>query len=111
MDFQEDLVRLDLDCAPSSFETIPSRKGSHSRVGVPKDALVYFRQEPGRKKKFLVRKNKLIFHRDFLKYSSISGFDASSQSSSICRARAPLELPGNIRESHSGVSKTYLVID
>lgn len=53
VDFQEDLIRLDLDCSPSSFETIPSRKAAHSRVGIPRDALVYFRQEPGRKKKFL----------------------------------------------------------
>ncbi|XP_066245603.1 kielin/chordin-like protein [Euwallacea similis] len=53
MDFQEDLIRLDLDCAPSLFEPIPSRKTSHFQVGVPRDALVYFRQEPGRKKKFL----------------------------------------------------------
>lgn len=53
MDFQEDLIRLDLDCAPSSFEPVPSRNALHSHVGVPRDALVYFRQEPGRKKKFL----------------------------------------------------------
>lgn len=54
MDFQEDLIRLDLDCAPSSFEPVPSRNSLHSHVGLPRDALVYFRQEPGRKKKFLV---------------------------------------------------------
>ncbi|CAG9761864.1 unnamed protein product [Ceutorhynchus assimilis] len=53
MDFQEGLIRLDLDCTPSSFEGIPSKKGLHSTIGMPKEALVYFRQEPGRKKKFL----------------------------------------------------------
>ncbi|XP_050299675.1 kielin/chordin-like protein [Anthonomus grandis grandis] len=53
IDYQEDLIRLDLDCIPSSFESIPGKNGSYSRIGVPQDALVYFRQEPGRKKKFL----------------------------------------------------------
>ncbi|KAF7276484.1 hypothetical protein GWI33_010255 [Rhynchophorus ferrugineus] len=53
MDLQEDLIRLDLDCSPSKFETVSSRKGVHPKLAIAPDALVYFRQEPGRKKKFL----------------------------------------------------------
>ncbi|XP_030745678.1 kielin/chordin-like protein [Sitophilus oryzae] len=53
MDFQEDLIRLDLDCSPSKFESVLSRKGAPPKLAISNDALVYFRQEPGRKKKFL----------------------------------------------------------
>ncbi|XP_044748450.1 kielin/chordin-like protein [Coccinella septempunctata] len=52
MDFNSDLVRLDLDCLPSRFESIKFRN-SYNGIDIPDDALVYFRQEPGRKKKFL----------------------------------------------------------
>ncbi|XP_045479923.1 kielin/chordin-like protein [Harmonia axyridis] len=52
MDFNSDLVRLDLDCLPSIFESIKFRN-KYSGINIPDDALVYFRQEPGRKKKFL----------------------------------------------------------
>ncbi|KAL1509121.1 hypothetical protein ABEB36_003911 [Hypothenemus hampei] len=54
MDFQDGLIRLDLDCSPSAFEPIPLKiHGEPVKIGFPKDALVYFHQEPGRKKKFL----------------------------------------------------------
>ncbi|KAK9870786.1 hypothetical protein WA026_009746 [Henosepilachna vigintioctopunctata] len=52
VDYTSDLVRLDLDCLPSKFESI-GLTNKHARINVPNDALVYFRQEPGRKKKFL----------------------------------------------------------
>ncbi|ENN83575.1 hypothetical protein YQE_00070, partial [Dendroctonus ponderosae] len=52
MDFQEDLIRLDLDCVPSSFESIPSRKFNSHSFAVPRDSLVYFKEEPGRNNRF-----------------------------------------------------------
>ncbi|CAH1371316.1 hypothetical protein MTP99_012804 [Tenebrio molitor] len=52
VDFTTGIVRLDLDCQPSRFESLtPGNDQSHIRI--PQDSLVYFRQEPGRKKKFL----------------------------------------------------------
>ncbi|XP_044254503.1 kielin/chordin-like protein [Tribolium madens] len=52
VDFTTGIVRLDLDCQPSRFESLtPGNDQSH--ISIPQDALVYFRQEPGRKKKFL----------------------------------------------------------
>lgn len=80
VDVSTSTLRLDLDCLPSRFEAL--LKGSnnqanpnsrqqqqmlqhqhqtgvtatsmkHSKIGFPADSLVYFRQEPGRKKKFL----------------------------------------------------------
>lgn len=52
VDFNMGLVRLDLDCLPSKFESLTFNE-EHSKINIPKDSLVYFRQEPGRKKKFL----------------------------------------------------------
>lgn len=46
------IIRLDLDCDPSRFETIKKKKFS-GNFNIPEDSLVYFGQEPGRKKKFL----------------------------------------------------------
>lgn len=51
-DFSTGTLRLDLDCQPSRFESLSSRN-EESYISIPKDSLVYFRQEPGRKKKFL----------------------------------------------------------
>lgn len=53
-DFSTGTLRLDLDCQPSRFESLSSRN-EESYISIPKDSLVYFRQEPGRKKKFLVK--------------------------------------------------------
>lgn len=47
------MIRLDLDCEPSRFENVKQRK-SLGQFGIPADSLVYFGQEPGRKKKYLV---------------------------------------------------------
>ncbi|KAJ8922717.1 hypothetical protein NQ315_007752 [Exocentrus adspersus] len=52
VDFRTNTMRLDLDCHPSRFESITPGK-EHERISFPEEALVYFRQEPGRKKKFL----------------------------------------------------------
>lgn len=49
------IIRLDLDCLPSRFDSLPTGF-EQDRIGIPQDALVYFLQEPGRKKKFLVNK-------------------------------------------------------
>ncbi|KAG5878720.1 hypothetical protein JTB14_032833 [Gonioctena quinquepunctata] len=46
------IVRVDLDCNPSRFEPLKPGK-AHGEINVPSDSLVYFGQEPGRKKKFL----------------------------------------------------------
>ncbi|XP_057654712.1 kielin/chordin-like protein [Diorhabda carinulata] len=46
------IIRLDLDCDPSRFETI-KKKNFTGTFNIPEDSLVYFGQEPGRKKKFL----------------------------------------------------------
>ncbi|XP_065158286.1 kielin/chordin-like protein [Atheta coriaria] len=51
-DFKTGTVRLDLDCLPSQFELLNSKR-KHQRITLTSDSLVYFRQEPGRKKKFL----------------------------------------------------------
>lgn len=71
MDFSTDLVRLDLDCLPSKFESIKFRH-EYNGINIPDDTLVYFRQEPGRKKKFLVGiklfEQKVIFFIWELKY-------------------------------------------
>ncbi|XP_060531097.1 kielin/chordin-like protein [Cylas formicarius] len=53
VDYSDGVVRLDVDCAPSVFEMISSENSKEDKIGIPTDALVYFRQEPGRKKKFL----------------------------------------------------------
>lgn len=53
VDFRTGTIRLDLDCHPSRFEPLTPGK-EHERITIPEEALVYFRQEPGRKKKFLV---------------------------------------------------------
>lgn len=60
-DFSTGTLWLDLDCQPSKFDTIgvsaPHKgkpKKNEARISIPRNALVYFRQEPGRKKKFLV---------------------------------------------------------
>lgn len=71
VDFKRDLIRLDVDCLPSRFESLTQiiRKKSakmerkmqenaremftSNLFHIPKDALVYFQQEPGRKKIFL----------------------------------------------------------
>jgi len=52
IDYDLATVRLDLDCEPSRFESLSVRKAK-ARISVPQDSLVYLRQEPGRKKKFL----------------------------------------------------------
>ncbi|KAJ8982361.1 hypothetical protein NQ317_013112 [Molorchus minor] len=52
IDYRADIVRMDLDCHPSLFDTL-TLSTIHRRISIPEDALVYFRQEPGRKKKFL----------------------------------------------------------
>ncbi|KAL3265368.1 hypothetical protein HHI36_009575 [Cryptolaemus montrouzieri] len=52
MDYESDLVRLDLDCLPSRFESV-GLTSEQTKIAIPADSLVYFRQEPGRKKKFL----------------------------------------------------------
>uniref|UniRef100_A0A6P7G6K5 Kielin/chordin-like protein n=1 Tax=Diabrotica virgifera virgifera TaxID=50390 RepID=A0A6P7G6K5_DIAVI len=51
-DPKDGIIRLDLDCDPSRFETIKQKKHL-GNFSVPFDSLVYFGQEPGRKKKFL----------------------------------------------------------
>lgn len=76
VDVPSSTLRLDLDCLPSRFEgllrgnnnnnqaTNPNNSRQQqgavtvsnvrqSKIGFPGDSLVYFRQEPGRKKKFL----------------------------------------------------------
>lgn len=59
-DYNSSTLRLDVDCLPSRFEhlavgedTSSNSNQTPSRISVPQDSLVYFRQEPGRKKKFL----------------------------------------------------------
>ncbi|CAH0560116.1 unnamed protein product [Brassicogethes aeneus] len=52
VDYKTSILRLDIDCQPSRYESLSS-KNSKTRISIPKDSLVYFRQEPGRKKKFL----------------------------------------------------------
>ncbi|KRT86415.1 hypothetical protein AMK59_1096, partial [Oryctes borbonicus] len=52
VDFSTGTLRLDLDCQPSRFESLAS-KNEDFHISIPKESLVYFRQEPGRKKKFL----------------------------------------------------------
>lgn len=51
-DTKNGMIRLDLDCEPSRFENVKQRK-SLGQFGIPADSLVYFGQEPGRKKKYL----------------------------------------------------------
>ncbi|CAG9854003.1 unnamed protein product [Phyllotreta striolata] len=51
-DTKHGMIRLDLDCDPSAFEIIKQRK-TLEKFTVPNDSLVYFSQEPGRKKKYL----------------------------------------------------------
>ncbi|XP_022899940.1 kielin/chordin-like protein [Onthophagus taurus] len=51
VDFSTGTIRLDLDCQPSRFESLTRADGA--KITLPDDAIVYFRQEPGRKKKFL----------------------------------------------------------
>lgn len=52
-DYNSSTLRLDVDCLPSRFEHLSSSTSEPGRISVPQDSLVYFRQEPGRKKKFL----------------------------------------------------------
>lgn len=54
VDFSTGTLRLDLDCLPSKFESLISGKHGQISINIPKDSLIYFGQEPGRKKKFLV---------------------------------------------------------
>ncbi|XP_025831794.1 kielin/chordin-like protein [Agrilus planipennis] len=51
-DYYSGTLRLDLDCLPSKFHQLAS-KTENAFISIPGDSLVYFRQEPGRKKKFL----------------------------------------------------------
>lgn len=51
-DYSTSTLRLDLDCLPSKCELLGSHS-ENSHISIPQDSLVYFRQEPGRKKKFL----------------------------------------------------------
>ncbi|XP_023023164.1 kielin/chordin-like protein [Leptinotarsa decemlineata] len=46
------VIRMDLDCNPSEFELLKPGK-SKGKLNIPADSLVYFGQEPGRKKKYL----------------------------------------------------------
>lgn len=64
-DYNTSTLRLDVDCLPSRFEHLNGKETNlYDRIGVPQDSLVYFRQEPGRKKKFLgsIQVAKLLPH-------------------------------------------------
>lgn len=58
-DYDTGNVRLDLDCLPSKEDPL-ARKNRSPYISIPQDALVYFAQEPGRKKKFLVSINSFL---------------------------------------------------
>lgn len=83
VDFTTGTLRLDLDCLPSRFESLTQGKG---RINIPKDSLVYFRQEPGRKKKFLVIISCKLILRNMTN-TIFLGFNASRKSSSIYLTR------------------------
>lgn len=52
-DYSTNTLRLDIDCQRSQYESLGSHNEDASNISIPQDSLVYFRQEPGRKKKFL----------------------------------------------------------
>lgn len=70
VDYRNGLVRLDLDCNPSKFDSISFPGTQNKRVKIPEEAIVYFGQEPGRKKKYLVsiRIMNIIFYTGKLIY-------------------------------------------
>nr|CAH7748000.1 unnamed protein product [Callosobruchus chinensis] len=53
VDFRTGFIRFDMDCQPSRFDHLDPNGKEDSRITIPQEALVYFRQEPGRKKIFL----------------------------------------------------------
>lgn len=58
VDYNTSTIRLDQDCLPRRYHSLQQRvEQPQSHIDAPLDALVYFRQEPGRKKRFLVSKN------------------------------------------------------
>ncbi|KAB0799262.1 hypothetical protein PPYR_07142 [Photinus pyralis] len=52
-EYSTNTLRLDIDCQRSQYESLGSHNEAGSNISIPQDSLVYFRQEPGRKKKFL----------------------------------------------------------
>ncbi|XP_044729538.1 uncharacterized protein LOC123292890 [Chrysoperla carnea] len=54
VDYNTSTIRLDQDCLPRRYHSLQQRvEQPQSHIDAPLDALVYFRQEPGRKKRFL----------------------------------------------------------
>lgn len=108
MDFQEDLIRLDLDCVPSSFESIPTRKLNSHSFAVPRDSLVYFKEEPGRKNRFLVICESIFKY--WLRVLLLLGFHSGGKSIAIRYSWASLELPGNIKKFDTRIPEAPVVV-